>query len=92
MSNVTDELSACLALQKEIDEKTLELRKRFKAVLEAERSRGNKDHLMVEIDGALYVLEREDNSKKWLREASKAPRELGGFYFYRLFKVAKHVS
>ena len=89
--NTIDELRACLALQDEIDAKTRELRLRYKAVLEEQREKGNQHNVTVEIDGSLYVLDRENNSAKWHREVMKATHELGGFYFYRLTKVAEPI-
>jgi hypothetical protein len=86
------ELTECLALQKEIDAKVVELRKRCKAVIEAERKRGNDQTIVVKIDNQMYALEREDNSRRLQREAMTQVHELGGFYLYRLFKVGKFIE
>jgi hypothetical protein len=86
------ELTECLLLQKEIDAKTLELRKRYKAVLEAERAAGNKETIVVKIEEEVYSLRREDFDKKLYREAREQVRELDGFYLYRLFRVGKVIE
>jgi hypothetical protein len=91
MSEVSEELRQCLALQKEIDAKTMELRRRFRDVLEAERAKGNVQTIFVELDGQMYSLEREDQRRDPTSEAIQTARELGGFYMYRLFKAGRTI-
>ena len=84
-----EELKSCLALQQEIDAKTLELRSRYKTIVEARR--GESGHVCVEIDGQIYELKREDFAAAFDSEAMRTARELKGFYLYRLFKVGKTI-
>jgi hypothetical protein len=86
------ELTECLAMQQEIDAKVHELRERFKAVIEAERERGNTQTIVVKIDNQMYALEREDMGSQMTREAHEVARQLGGFYFYRLLKVGRIIE
>ena len=86
------ELTECLALQKEIDAKVIELRKRYKAVLDTERARGNTQTLLVTIGNQMYALEPEDNSSRLMREAIEQSHQLEGFYLYRLFKIGRVVE
>jgi hypothetical protein len=58
--NVINELRECLALQNEIAAKRLALKERFKAVIEAERQRGNNGTITVLIDGAYCELHKMD--------------------------------
>ena len=88
--NIIEELKACLALQDEIDAKTMELRRRYKAIVEEHRKTSDRT-LFVEIDSETYELKREDSATKEHREAIRTARELGGFWLYRLFKRGKIV-
>jgi hypothetical protein len=87
--NTTEELKECLALQDEIDAKTLALRKRYKAVIEDQREQGNASNVAVMIDGCIYTLQRFDRDEEMYRDAMATARKVGGFYLYRLVKTAK---
>jgi hypothetical protein len=87
---IITELRACLALQNEIADKHLELATRYKAILEAERAKGNKQTIAVRIDGEIYHLVRLDAATDQQREALQIGRKLKGFYGgYRLVKSGK---
>ena len=88
---MTEELRACLALQNEIASKQQELRRRFKAIIEGERARGNRGKLSVIIDGQVYILERRSGADYQMDEIEQA-RRLGGFWDYQLVPVGKLVE
>jgi hypothetical protein len=82
------ELRSCLALQKEIFDKQVELALRFKAVLRDESTKGTS--VVVRIDGDLYQLLRLDVATDEMREQLDICRKTGGFYGdYRLVKSGK---
>jgi hypothetical protein len=87
--DLIEELKSCLALQEEIDAKTLALRTRYKAIVEARRK--EPGNLFVEIGGEMYELKREDAAEESYREAMRTAREIKGFYLYRLFKTGKTI-
>jgi hypothetical protein len=84
------ELKACLALQKEIADKVLELAARYKAVLESERAKGNNRTIVARIDGEIYRLMKLDVATDEMSEQMRICHELGGFYGgYRLVNAGK---
>jgi len=88
---MAEELRACLALQNEIASKQQELRRRFKAIIEGERARGNHGKISVIIDGQIYILERRSGADYQMDEIEQA-RRLGGFWDYQLILVGKPVE
>ena len=88
---MTEELRACLALQAEIASKQQELRRRFKAIIEAERAKGNHGKISVIIEGKVYVLERRSGADYHMEEIDEA-RRLGGFWDYQLVLVGKPIE
>jgi len=92
MNDIKAELAACLALQNEIDEKTMELRRRYCDVIQAEREKGNQEPIVVGIGQQVYELRREDDRQRIEREALGTARKLGGFYIYRLFKIGRFIE
>jgi hypothetical protein len=83
--------ASVLALQNELDQKWMELRARYKAVLEAERARGNLEKIIVTIDSRTYILKREDDVSD-PGDPVEVARKLGGFYLYRLVPLGRQVS
>jgi hypothetical protein len=82
--DVINELKECLALQQQIAAKRLELKKRFKAIIEGERERNPKNtEITALIDGTCYVMLRADEYTDPF-EAMDHRRLLGGSYDYRL--------
>jgi hypothetical protein len=88
---MTEELRACLALQAEIANKQQELRRRFKAIIEAERAKGNHGKVSVIIDGKIYILQRRTESDYHIEEIDEA-RRLGSFWDYQLVLVGKPIE
>lgn len=86
--NIIKELTECLALQSDLDAKTMELRARYKAVIEAEEAKGNKGTIFIEIEGEMYALERLNLN---MSDAMRTARKLGDFYTYRLYKKGKMI-
>ena len=82
------ELKSCLELQNEIDAKTLELRKRYKTIVEAHIDIGT---VYVEIEDDTYALERSTLEQDEHRDAMDTARKLKGFYLYRLVKKGKTI-
>jgi hypothetical protein len=85
---MNEELRECLALQQEIAAKRLELRKRYKALIESERAKGNEP-VSVILDGEIWVLKRTNDPD--LAEELEAARKLGGFWNYRLVRIGRPV-
>jgi hypothetical protein len=82
--NEKEELAECLRLQNELDDKSDELVKRFKKVVEAHRH----EHVIVDLDGTLYELREVKHDQ----EAIRFGRRHKGFWFdYRLEKLAKTI-
>ena len=82
--DVLNELKECLALQKEITAKRLELKKRFKAIIETERERDPKStEVPALIDGTCYIMLAADEYADSF-EALGHRRLLGDYYDYRL--------
>jgi len=88
---MAEELRACLALQNEIASKQQELRRRFKAIIEGERARGNRGKLSVIIDGQVYILERRSGADYQMDEIEQA-RRLGSFWDYQLKLIGAPVQ
>jgi len=84
------ELKACLALQREISAKALELATRYKEVLESERAKGNDRTIMARIDGEMYRLIKIDAASDEMSEQMRIGGKLKGFYGgYRLVHAGK---
>jgi hypothetical protein len=87
---VKAELTACLALQREIAAKQLELARRYKIVLDAERSTERKGPIAVRIGEELYRLVRLDSATDEMDQQMRICRELQGFYGgYRLTPIGE---
>jgi hypothetical protein len=80
-----------LPCRQKVASRQQELRRRFKAVIEAERARGNHGKISVIIDGQIYVLERRSGADHQMDEIEEA-RRLGGFWDYQLVLVGKPVE
>jgi hypothetical protein len=86
---IQSELRECLKLQEELAARRDELTRKFKAILELERARGNNGRVIADIDGEIYELGRRDDS---VQDEVVDARKFGGFYAqYRLIKLGRPI-
>jgi hypothetical protein len=90
MSDLHKELCGCLALQEEIAAKQDQLKRRYKAIIESERAKGNDGPVSVIIDGEIWILQRDDPSE--VTEEIETARKLGGLWGCRLVRIGRPVS
>jgi len=87
---VEQQFRAILALQQDIDAKLDEFISRVKSILATERDAKGGRRVIVELDGELYELEK-DNSKT--RLVIELAHKHGGFYHdYRLIHLGKAIK
>jgi predicted transcriptional regulator len=80
------ELRECLRLQTELEAKRDELIGHFKRIIED--ARGDRRRIIVEIDGEIYELGRQDLTQQTIELGRK---HRGFFSEYRLIKLGKPI-